>query len=155
MGEWYTKIWFIKGVDNVNWPPYRDWKADVSSVSPSSERTDELWANVIYCITCTKLYIGETGRRLGDRFRKNTSFCKNTIRELKQPRRQRQQKPQQICIFDNEKQHFCTLCTCIFQLLTFWRRSRSFYDVKWPVLQLCGRREHIICLLYTSDAADE
>ena len=28
-------------------------------------------ANVIYCITCTlckKLYIGETGRRLGDRF---------------------------------------------------------------------------------------
>ena len=28
--------------------------------------------NVIYCITCTlckKLYIGETGRRLGDRFR--------------------------------------------------------------------------------------
>ena len=30
--------------------------------------------NVIYCITCTlckKLYIGETGRRLGDRFREN------------------------------------------------------------------------------------
>ena len=22
MGEWYTKIWFINGVDNVNWPPY-------------------------------------------------------------------------------------------------------------------------------------
>ena len=32
------KIWFINGVDNVNWPPYRDWKADVSSVSPSSEQ---------------------------------------------------------------------------------------------------------------------
>ena len=31
-------------------------------------------ANVIYCITCTyckKLYIGETGRRQGDRFREN------------------------------------------------------------------------------------
>ena len=31
-------------------------------------------ANVIYCITCTlckKLYIGETGRRLGDRFREH------------------------------------------------------------------------------------
>ena len=30
--------------------------------------------NVIYCITCTlckKLYIGETGRRLGDRFREH------------------------------------------------------------------------------------
>ena len=24
--ERYTKIWFINGVDNVNWPPYRDWK---------------------------------------------------------------------------------------------------------------------------------
>ena len=22
--------------------------------------------------------------------------------------------------------------------------SRSFYDVKWPVLQLCGRREHMM-----------
>ena len=47
-------------------------------------------------------------------------------------------KTPQICIFDNEKQYFCTVCTCIFHLLTFWRRSRSFYDVKWPVLQLCG-----------------
>ena len=31
-------------------------------------------ANVIYCITCTyckKIYIGERGRRLGDRFREN------------------------------------------------------------------------------------
>ena len=31
-------------------------------------------ANVVYCITCTlckKLYLGETGRRLGDRFRKH------------------------------------------------------------------------------------
>ena len=31
-------------------------------------------ANVIYCITCTlckKVYIGETGRRLGDRFREH------------------------------------------------------------------------------------
>ena len=28
-------------------------------------------------------------------------------------------KPPQICIFDNEKQYFCTLCTCIFHLLTF------------------------------------
>ena len=41
-------------------------------------------------------------------------------------------KTPQICIFDNEKQYFCTLCTCSFQLLTFWRRSRSFYGVKWP-----------------------
>ena len=39
----------------------------------------------------------------------------------------------QICIFDNETQQFCTPCTCSFH---FRRCSRSFYDVKWPVLQL-------------------
>ena len=45
VGESNTKIWFINGVDNVNWPPYRDWKADVLSVSPSSEQmiNDLLW----------------------------------------------------------------------------------------------------------------
>ena len=53
-------------------------------------------------------------------------------------------KTPQICIFDNGKQYFCTLCTCIFHLLTFWRRPRSFYDVKWPFLQLCGRLEHMM-----------
>ena len=41
--HYHSNFWFINGVDNVNWPPYRDWKADVSSVSPSSERIDELW----------------------------------------------------------------------------------------------------------------
>ena len=38
-----SKIWFINGVDNVNWPPNRDWKADVSSISLSSERMGLLW----------------------------------------------------------------------------------------------------------------
>ena len=28
-------------VDNVNWPPIRDFQADVSNVSPSSECFDE------------------------------------------------------------------------------------------------------------------
>ena len=84
--------------------------------------------------------------------RANSSWDYWDKRELEQPRRRRQQKPLQICIFDNEKQYFCTLCTCIFHLLTFWGRSRSFYDVKWPVLQMCGRREHMrtkvqFCLL--------
>ena len=35
-------------------------------------------------------------------------------------------KNPQICIFDNEKQHFSTLCTCISHLLTFWRRFVLF-----------------------------
>ena len=38
---------FINGVDNVNWPPYRDSKSCISSVSPSSERIEELW------VTCS------------------------------------------------------------------------------------------------------
>ena len=62
-------------------------------------------------------------------------------RELKQPRRRRQQKPHKFAYL-TVKNYFCTLCTCIFHLLTFWRRSRSFYDVKWPVLQ--WRREHMM-----------
>ena len=40
-------------------------------------------ANVIYCITCTlckKLYIGETGRRLGDRFREHRTYA--TLRKM-------------------------------------------------------------------------
>ena len=39
------KFGFINGVDNVNWPPYRDSKADVSSVSPSSERIKTIGDN--------------------------------------------------------------------------------------------------------------
>ena len=31
----------INRVDNVNWPPIRDFQADVSNVSPSSECFDE------------------------------------------------------------------------------------------------------------------
>ena len=39
-----------------------------------------------------------------------------------------------------------------FSFLAFRRRSRSFYDAKRPVLQLCGRRDHMMtnvqfCLL--------
>ena len=40
----------------------------------SSKLNKSTSANVVYCITCTlckKIYIGETGRRLGDRFREH------------------------------------------------------------------------------------
>ena len=33
---------FINWVDNANWPQYKDWKVDVSSVIPSSEGMKEL-----------------------------------------------------------------------------------------------------------------
>ena len=34
----YTKIWFVNGVDNVSWPPYRDWKSYIAWVT-------HIWGN--------------------------------------------------------------------------------------------------------------
>ena len=45
-------------------------------------------ANVIYCITCTlcnKLYIGETGRRLGDRFREHLRDVEKNDKDATRP----------------------------------------------------------------------
>ena len=38
-----NQMLIINWVNNVNWPLQRDSEADVSSVSPSSERIKELW----------------------------------------------------------------------------------------------------------------
>ena len=45
-------------------------------------------SNIIYCITCTlcsKLYIGESGRKLGDHFRKHLLDVKNKGSDLPKP----------------------------------------------------------------------
>ena len=45
-------------------------------------------ANVICCITCTyckKLYIGETGRRLGDRFREQLRDLERNDKDVSKP----------------------------------------------------------------------
>ena len=45
-------------------------------------------SNVIYCITCTlckKLYIGETGRRLGDRFREHLRDVEKDDKDASKP----------------------------------------------------------------------
>ena len=45
-------------------------------------------ANVIYCVTCTycnKLYIGETGRRLGDRFREHLRDVERNDKDASKP----------------------------------------------------------------------
>ena len=45
-------------------------------------------ANVIYCITCTycnKLYIGETGRRVGDRFREHLRDVERNDKDASKP----------------------------------------------------------------------
>ena len=68
-----------------------------------------------------------------------------------QPRRRRQQKPHNFAYLAMKKIVLHALHVQ-FSFLTFRRRSRSFYDAKRPVLQLCGRRDHMMttvqsCLL--------
>ena len=50
--------------------------------------TSRASANVIYCITCTyykKIYIGETGRRLGDRFREHLRDVERNDKDASKP----------------------------------------------------------------------
>ena len=153
-GRWGSsiqKFGFINGVDNVNWPPYRDFKlfqndpetgrifsqpplisfkrdknvgnflvrralktneqpgtfkcarsrcktwlfilntSKISGPKRSVKITDRFTctsANVIYCITCTlcnKLYIGETGRRLGDRFGEHLRDVEKNDKDASKP----------------------------------------------------------------------
>ena len=57
--------------------PFISNMVKISGPNRSAKITDHftcISANVIYCITCTlckKIYIGETGRRLADRFREH------------------------------------------------------------------------------------
>ena len=53
-----------------------------------SDHFDCTSRNVIYCIRCTacnQLYIGETGRRLGDRFREHLLDVKNNSQDISKP----------------------------------------------------------------------
>ena len=57
---------------------------------PPTSSTTHLFPprNVIYCIRCTacnQLYIGETGRRLGDRFREYILDVKNNSQDVSKP----------------------------------------------------------------------
>ena len=65
--------------------------------------------------------------------------------ELKQPRRRRQQKPEKFAYLRRKNSIFVRFARAFFiYSVTFWRRSRSCYDVKWPFLQLCERHEHMM-----------
>ena len=104
------------------------------------------------CRTCSSIIFPHSTNQIIDWWRCCCSCSRRFLGYVHTKPDIRATKTPQICIFDNEKQYFCTFCTCIFHFLTFCRRSRSFYDVKWPVLQLCGRREHTMtnvqfCLL--------
>ena len=68
-------------------------------------------ANVIYCITCTscKLYIGETGRRLGDRFREHLRDVERNDKDASKP------VARHFNLSNHSKQHMavCCLSLCI------------------------------------------
>ena len=67
------------------------WLCQLSGPKRSVKITDRFTctsANVIYCITCTlckTLYIGETGRRLGDRFREHLRDVEKDDKDASKP----------------------------------------------------------------------
>ena len=71
--------------------PFIHNTSKISGSKRSVKITDRFtctFANVIYCITCTlcnKLFIGETGRRLGDRFRKHLWDVENNDKDGSKP----------------------------------------------------------------------
>ena len=66
-------------------------KVKISGPNRSAKITDHftcISVNVIYCITCTlcrKFYIGETGRRLADRFREHLRDVENIDTDASKP----------------------------------------------------------------------
>ena len=74
----------------LEWLGRLKWRATGldASLSFFSDRFTCTSANVIYCITCTlcnKLYIGETGRRLGDRFREHLRDVEKNDKDASKP----------------------------------------------------------------------
>ena len=71
--------------------PYITNTVSISGPKNSTQITDHFDCtsrNVIYCIRCTacnQLYIGETGRRLGDRFREHLLDVKNNSQDVSKP----------------------------------------------------------------------
>ena len=74
---------FKRGRSQCKTCPFIHNEEKISGPKRSIKITDHFTctsANVIYCITCTycnKLYIRETGRRLGDRFREHRDVERN------------------------------------------------------------------------------
>ena len=71
--------------------PYITNTVSISGPKNSTQITDHFDCtsrNVIYCLrctTCNQLYIGETGRRLGDRFREHLLDVKNNSQNVSKP----------------------------------------------------------------------
>ena len=76
--------------------------------------------------------------RWRSRFRRRRG-CLSSL--LTQPRRRRQQERHNFTYLSTKNNSFARF-TWILLFSTCRRRSGSFYDVIWPVWQLCGRHEH-------------
>ena len=76
---------------NCNTCPFINSKTHIQGPNGSYQVNDHFdctTSNIIYCITCTlcnKLYIGESGRKLGDRFREHLLDVKNKGSDLCKP----------------------------------------------------------------------
>ena len=82
---------FKRGRSQCKTCPFIHNEEKISGPKRSIKITDHFTctsANVIYCITCTycnKLYIGETGRRLGDRFREHLRDMERNDKDASKP----------------------------------------------------------------------
>ena len=79
-------------------------------------------ANVIYCITCTlckKLYIGETGRRLGDRFREHPRDVEKDDKNASKP------VARHFNLMNHSKQHMSVCSLSLHQGSTESRKTLS------------------------------
>ena len=65
-------------------------------------------------------------------------------REFTQPQRRRQQERHKSAYLTMKNNRFARFARVFFHFWTFRRHSRSFHDMKRPVLQLCGRRENMM-----------
>ena len=80
-------------------------------------------ANVIYCITCTlckKLYIGETGRRLGDRFREHLRDVEKDDKDSSKP------VARHFNMLNHSKQHMAVCGLSLHQGSTESRKTLFF-----------------------------
>ena len=80
-------------------------------------------ANVIYCITCTycnKLYIGETGRRLGDRFREHLRDVERNDKDASKPVARHFNLP------NHSKQHMAVCGVSLKQKQEIKKKKKSF-----------------------------
>ena len=66
--------------------------------------------------------------------------CRGDNRELKQPRRRRQQKPIKFAYLTMKNSIFCTLCACIFSSFDILKRVGTFH---WPPVHGLPRMDYL------------